>query len=322
MDYTPKVIILLYLLLGYVIAQFAWWGYSIYDLSAELIQAKDALAASTDLGTSAESNELRRKIWMILGEGSVFLALLIIGAFYIRKFILREHRLAKQERNFLLATTHEFNSPIAAIKLNLQTLAKREVTGEQKQSILDGALSSTQRLEGLVSNILMASRLDAGKLELLTEKLEMHALLETMKKRYGSIAASLGGSLILQTGGDACIYGDRNAVESLLGNLIENAIKYAPGHAVTIGYECVSGRVKVFVADTGKGIAVGERGNIFKKFYRTENEETRSQKGSGLGLYLVKELVELHGGRMEVTDNTPNGAVFTVEFKEFKEYKA
>ncbi|MEQ9186259.1 MAG: HAMP domain-containing sensor histidine kinase [Cryomorphaceae bacterium] len=318
MDRTPKVIILLYLLLGYVIAQFAWWGYSIYDLSAELIQAKDALAASTELGTSVESNELRRKIWMILGEGSVFLSLLIIGAYYIRKFILREHRLAKQERNFLLSTTHEFNSPIAAIKLNLQTLARREVTGEQKQSILDGALSSTLRLEGLVSNILMASRLDAGKLELLTEKLDMTELLGTMNKRYSSIASSSGGRLILQPDGDACIHGDRNAVESLFGNLIENAIKYAPGTPVTIGYECVSGKVKAFVADTGKGIVMGERANIFKKFYRTENEETRSQKGRGLGLYLVKELVELHGGRMEVTDNAPSGAVFTVEFKEYK----
>ncbi len=314
MDGRPKVIVLFYLLLGYVVAQFVWWGYSIYDLNAELIVANDALSA-LEGGASASANALRGKIWMIMGEGSVFLTLLLIGAFYIRKFILREQRLAQQERNFLLATTHEFNSPIAAVKLNLQTLAKREVSGEQKQNILDGALSSTQRLEGLVSNLLIASRLDAGKLELLKESVDMHDMMETMKKRYTVLAQTASCSLEWATQEGLIINVDRHAVESALGNLIENAIKYAPGSKIKVGYETQMDGVQLFVADEGKGIARSERGNIFKKFYRSENEETRSQKGSGLGLYLVKELVRLHHGRITVTNNTPQGSIFTIEFK-------
>ncbi|NQV52087.1 MAG: HAMP domain-containing histidine kinase [Flavobacteriales bacterium] len=314
MDRRPKVIVLLYLLLGYVVAQFVWWGYSIYDLNAELISANDALSA-LEGGASASANALRGKIWMIMGEGSVFLALLLIGAFYIRKFILREHRLAKQERNFLLATTHEFNSPIAAVKLNLQTLAKREVSGDQKQIILDGALSSTQRLEGLVSNILMASRLDAGKLELLKESVDLQDMLKTMKKRYALLAEMSNCSMEWAAEESVQMNVDRHAIESALGNLIENAIKYAPGGKITVGYETQMGGVQLYVADEGNGITKNERSNIFKKFYRTENEETRSQKGSGLGLYLVKELVGLHNGRITVTGNTPQGAIFTIEFK-------
>lgn len=305
MKNAPRVLILLYVLLAYVFVQFAWWAYLIYDLNLSLFAAVPG----------GDSGELLSKLWMVIGEGSVFLLLLLVGAYYIRNSILRERRLARQEKNFLLATTHEFNSPIAAIKLNLQTLSKREVSPEQKKSIVVGALGSTQRLELLVTNILTASRLDAGKFELLKERVALHDLVSMLKLRYEALMLDAGCTMDLSQMKDAWLYADRAAMETMLGNLIENAIKYAPGCTLYLGIDSDDDQVRIFVADSGKGIPEDEGRHIFKKFYRIENEETRSKKGSGLGLFLVKELVDLHGGHISVGAHKPSGLKVALTFK-------
>jgi two-component system sensor histidine kinase CiaH len=314
MNRASNVLLLLYLLLGYVIAQFLWWAYSIYDLNVALATLEVELL--TERGEHAANlvDELSRKRWMIIGEGSVFAGLLMIGAYYIRKFLLREQRLARQERNFLLATTHEFNSPIAGIKLNLQTLERRKVNEQQQKTLVAGALSSTQRLELLVSNILMASRLDAGKMELHRETIDVREVLIGIEQRYRDLAVSDGCMIAVFAGSGVELSIDRNAVEIILGNLVENAIKYAPNATITLKCEARADEVLISVIDQGRGIPKEERGAIFQKFYRAENEETRSQKGSGLGLYLVKELVEMHGGKVYVHPNQPSGSIFTITF--------
>jgi len=311
MDRIPKVLVLLYVLLGYVVVQFVWWGYSIYSLNAALITD----TRTDELVNPEQADELSGKVWMILGEGSVFLGLLLIGAFYIRRMILREHKLAKQERNFLLATTHEFNSPIAAVKLNLQTLNKRSMEGEQKQKVIDGALSSVQRLELLVTNLLMASRLDAGKLELLKEEVSLHGRIGILLERYRTLSENAGCKLLSEVSEGLTLNVDVNAFDTIFGNLIENAIKYGPESSILIKASENEGRLIIHVTDGGKGVLDDEKESIFKKFYRSENEETRTQKGSGLGLYLVKELVHLHCGEIRVEDATPRGASFVVELK-------
>ena len=315
MQRGPKILLLLYLLVGYVIAQFSWWAYSIYDLNVDLLEKERELllAQGTEVGPIQDT--VKGKVLMIFGEGAVFLGLLLVGAYYIRRFILREHRLARQERNFLLATTHEFNSPIASVKLNLQTLAKREVSLENKEKLIDGALSSTQRLELLVTNILMASRLDAGKLELLEENLELHEFFRHMESRYHSLAERADCSVQLEVDDSVTLHVDRNALETIIGNLIENAIKYAPSSDITIGYKVIQKGIRMFVRDNGPGIPEQEREAVFRKFYRPQNEETRSQKGSGLGLYLVKELIELHKGTVSIEPVTPSGVQINVHFK-------
>lgn len=315
MQRGPKILLLLYLLVGYVIAQFSWWAYSIYDLNVDLIEKEHALAIAQGAETGPIQDTVKGKVLMIFGEGAVFLGLLLVGAYYIRRFILRENRLARQERNFLLATTHEFNSPIASVKLNLQTLAKREMSPEHKQKLIDGALSSTQRLELLVTNILMASRLDAGKLELLEEEIDLQGFFQQMEGRYHALVEQAGCTVRLDLGQIATLKVDRNALETIVGNLIENAIKYAPGAPITMGYEADQKGVRLFVKDEGPGIPQEDRERVFRKFYRPQNEETRSQKGSGLGLYLVRELIELHRGTVNVASVSPSGVQFNVHFK-------
>lgn len=311
---SPKTVILLYVLLGYVVLQFVWWAYLIYDLNVELIDAKLALANEDT--TVGRGEDVRRQLTMILGEGTVFLSLLLVGAFYIRKFILREHSLAKQERNFLLATTHEFNSPIAAIRLNLQTLAKRTLNEAQKTKIISGAINASHRLESLVSNLLIASRIDAGKFDVVLERFDIILLLQNVIERSRPVHASSGGDIILLTEHDqSFIEADKRAMELIAENLISNAVKYAPGKAIKVRVISRPNKLTISFEDLGPGIPAQERKNIFNKFYRIENEETRSQKGTGLGLFLVRELVIAQGGEILFKPNSKQGAIFEINFE-------
>ncbi len=314
MKKRPRVVILLYVLLGYVFVQFAWWAYLIYDLNEEIAIANDQLIALGTEGIASAPSDLNNKLWMILGEGSVFLALLIVGAYFIQKSILREQRLALQERNFILATTHEFNSPIASIKLNLQTLDKREMDAAQRHQMIDGALSSAQRLELLVSNLLLASRLDGGKFEMYQEEVNVKSQIDIVVHRFRALAEQSGNSLSIDCDAEISILADKSAFDSIVSNLIENALKYAPKTEVHIRMRKESNKVILEVADHGQGIPKSERERVLRKFYRMGNEETRGQKGSGLGLYLVQQLVQLHDAQMVIRDNSPKGTVFSVKF--------
>lgn len=314
MKKTPRVVILLYVLLGYVFVQFAWWAYLIYDLNVEIAIANDQLIALGTEGIASAPSDLTNKLWMILGEGSVFLALLIVGAYFIQKSILREQRLALQERNFILATTHEFNSPIASIKLNLQTLDKREMDAAQRHQMIDGALSSAQRLELLVSNLLLASRLDGGKFEMYQEEINLKSQIEMVVHRFRSLADKSENALTIDCDAQINIKADKSALDSIISNLIENALKYAPKTEVRINVNQENNKVMLEVADYGQGIPKTERDRVLRKFYRMGNEETRSQKGSGLGLYLVQQLVQLHDAQMIIRDNSPKGTVFSIKF--------
>ena len=314
MKKRPRVVILLYVLLGYVFVQFAWWAYLIYDLNEEIAIANDQLIALGTEGIASAPSDLNNKLWMILGEGSVFLALLIVGAYFIQKSILREQRLALQERNFILATTHEFNSPIASIKLNLQTLDKREMDAAQRHQMIDGALSSAQRLELLVSNLLLASRLDGGKFEMYQEEVNVKSQIDIVVHRFRALAEQSGNSLSIDCDAEISILADKSAFDSIVSNLIENALKYSPKTEVHIRMRKESNKVILEVADHGQGIPKSERERVLRKFYRMGNEETRGQKGSGLGLYLVQQLVQLHDAQMVIRDNSPKGTVFSVKF--------
>jgi len=303
---SSRTLILLYVLLGYVVIQFAWWGVLLYELNVEM-----ALVTSGP-GSGHMAKAPGRTLTMILGEGTVFLSLLLIGAFYIRKYLLREQKLARQVRNFLLATTHEFNSPIAAAKLNLQTLKRKEMDAELRAQVVDGALSAVTRLENLVSNVLMASRIDSGKFELHCEPVNLDHLFRGLTRRFEQVAAETGNKIVLSVEQEGVFEADAAALELVAGNLIQNAIKYAPGTGITVRVNSRNGEADISVADEGPGIPDDEKENVFRKFYRMGNEETRSRKGTGLGLYLARELVHMHRGTIQLKNNRPRGTLFKI----------
>jgi len=169
MKKTARPLLLFYLLVTYVMMQFTWWAYLLVDLNRESAAYRIQITRLTEEQPPIESNsigrlekELDKRMWMVAGEGTVFLALLIFGILRIRKAFYKEIALGRQQRNFILSVTHEFKSPLAAIKLSLQTLQKRELDKSQKETVIRRSLAETERIHALVDNVLLAAQLDSG----------------------------------------------------------------------------------------------------------------------------------------------------------------
>lgn len=284
----------LYFLGAYVIIQFIWWGYHLIQLSSYIPQ-RDA--------------QLSKRVGMVFGEGAVFLVILAFGIYRIRKSISKELAFQQQQQNFLLTVTHELKTPIAALKLYIQTLQKHNLPEDKKDKILNGALQENERLSQLIENILNASRAENKLFAIQKQRTELVALVQSIKERY---QARYHIGLIDFKGPEELFAAvDLHMLDTILVNLIENAIKYGGTQQhISIQMEKLDRFVALKISDEGPGIDPLERQHIFEKFYRIGSEETRKQAGSGLGLYIVAEYVRLHDGQIRCIENKPSGSIF------------
>jgi len=291
-----RTALIFYVLSAYVVIQFLWWGFHIIELTNELVK---------------ESAEISGRVRMILGEGSVFLLLLLIGIWQIRRSIRKELNLSERQNNFLLSVTHELKTPLAANKLYIQTIQKRELSKEQTNDLLKKSIEENTRLEYMIDNILNASRLENNALAIEKEEFDLASLILAVSKRFETITdqkitTSLSSEEII-------INADKFSVETILNNLVENAIKYSENNAFVLIYASQKdNKVEFGVVDNGIGISKEDKINIFNKFYRVGNEEVRTQKGTGLGLFIVAELVRKHLGKIACLDNDPQGTNFKI----------
>ena len=289
--------------------QFCWWSFLIYDLNLEVHE----LQLKLDISNKIEfERALKANIWMILGEGTVFLTLLFLGFYQVKKAFQREVALAEQQRNFLLSVTHELNSPLASVKLYLQTLLSRKIDEEKQRQILSNALSENERLHKLVDNVLIATRLDNSTFSLYFETIDWS---EFVKQTITNNPKSKNRLITLNIEHNIVAPIDKTALGSIINNLVENAIKYTPEEKEIIcSLSQNKDEILLQVIDQGQGIPENEKANIFKKFYRVGSEETRKSKGTGLGLYIVHFLVKSLNGTITVKNNLPNGTIFSVTF--------
>lgn len=293
---NKRTALIFYVLSAYVVVQFIWWGYHLIELTEAI---------------NEESSLIGKRVTMIMGEGAVFLLLLLIGIWQIRRSIKKELYLTKRQKNFLLSVTHELKTPLAANKLYIQTVAKRDLDTEQRIELLNKAIDENIRLERMIDNILNATRLENDALNPVKEEFDITVLLKSIADRFKVLNSH--NQISVEADQNLIISADRFMMETLLSNLTENAIKYAGKDAHIILYASENGgKVQLGVKDTGPGVSKELRQEIFKKFFRAENEETRSQKGTGLGLYIVDQLVKMQGGTIECKPNTPVGANFQI----------
>lgn len=303
-----------YLLVLYVLLQFSWWAYLLIELNSEVYEQR--LEIIRENGIPADALFLKHKLqerWlMVAGEGVVFLAILIFGIYKTREAFRKEFALARQQRNFLLSVTHEFKSPLAAVKLNLQTLLRRELPREQQTMMLNRAVSETDRINNLIENALLAARIDSKSYHFHKEEFNVSESLDSIVKSR-IIPGETSRNYITKIEPDVYLYGDPFAFASLFLNLIENAEKYSPDNTdITVELHADRNHVIFSVADLGSGVPEAEKTRIFNKFYRVGNEDTRRTKGTGLGLFIVKHIVSYHSGEIKVLDNHPSGAIFRV----------
>ncbi len=309
------------ILVGYIVLQFLWWEVLLVKQSDAIITLKQniaALSSSDDQIILRDIAELQEKktirLYMIVGEGTVFLLILLFGVFQVRKSIRKEKELATQKNNFILSVSHELKTPIAATKLQLQTLLKHELERDKQKELLHMALNETSRLHKLVDNVLMANQIENKNLSVQKENLNLSLLLEDTVRRY--FAELLENKTIaLDIEKDIHYSGDKELLPSIFINLIENAIKYSfDGIHIDIVLKIFHHKPLLEIKDQGCGITDAEKETIFHKFYRSGSEHTRKTKGTGIGLYIVKSICDLHGIHIKAMDHSPKGSVFQLQF--------
>jgi signal transduction histidine kinase len=253
--------------------------------------------------------------WTILSVGTAFIALLLVGVVLYLGLSIKAINLNRQQSNFIHSVTHELKSPIASMKLYLQTLDRRQVSQEEQASFYQFMLEDLDRLDRLINQVLAAGRLDTappdGEVEGVAMADLLHECAGTICLRYRVPSGTV------RLDAEPCTVRARRVdLEMVFHNLIDNAVKYAGSEprvdvVLRVGR---NGNVVTRVCDNGKGIPHGLRRRIFGRFVRLGQELEREKPGTGLGLYIVRTLVRRLGGRVRVRDHEARpGAVFEVE---------
>lgn len=317
-----------FLILTYVICAFIWWTillngtiHAAHEAEvahlATRLTVQNSISSRAELPYHPEYQNLvalfKRQERMLLGESILLGLSILMGVVFVYRILRDEISAAKQQRNFLLSITHELKSPIAGIRLILETFQKRrELPAATQIQLSTNALSETDRLTSLVNDLLLSAKLETSY-QLNYEQVDVADVLqeatEIVANKYPGAKISLDIAPELPK-----IKADRSALFSVAINLIENAAKYSqPSPEIDVDLHLNGSKELLWsVADNGMGVADSEKGKIWGKFYRVGNEDTRQTKGTGLGLYIVHQLVKLHGGIIELKDNTPKGSIFLV----------
>ena len=316
--------LLYWLLLVYILAALVWWFISLnrqinflrdFELSSLKISV-DSSASPTlyEQELKKIDDEHRRNRSKYAGEGIIFLLVILAGAVFVFRSIRKQFNLQQQQQNFMMAVTHELKTPISVTRLNLETLQKYNLEPEKQKKIIQNTLDETARLNLLTTNILVAAQLEGNRFKSTKEELDLcslvHDCISDFRKRFPE-------KIIQDEIEQECdLKGDALLLQMLVNNLLENAIKYSPREThVHISLKRSRQGIELKVMDKGPGIRNEDKSKIFNKFYRVGDESTRKTKGTGLGLYICRKIAIAHNGEISVSDNIPQGTIFTVIFK-------
>ena len=254
---------------------------------------------------------------VLLVIGMIFFALIITGLILNTVFLVREIRRNEQHDTFLNSVTHELKTPIASIRLYLETLKSRDVDEAKRTEFYDVMLKDSDRLLNTVEQVLRAGRIrerdrsgeigEVGLDSVLNEAIAItlsRSNLPEAAVRYSPAAEEL------------MVKGDREELLSAFLNLLDNAVKYSgeePKITVKLQTSGFNNRAVVVIKDKGIGIRPGELKRVFKRFYRSTSSQNGA-KGTGLGLFIVKSIIEKHGGRVQAESKGEGmGSTFFVQ---------
>ena len=239
------------------------------------------------------------------------------GVVYAFRDITEERALERMRQDLVATVSHELRTPLAAIYGSAMTLNRDdiEVGSEVKEKLLNVIVDESARLTSIVNDLLLASQLDAGRLEADIQSCDVRTLTETVVE---AVRTHLPDGVRVELGPIADefppVAADEAQLRQVLDNLLDNAVKYSPaGGDIRLTVEEAHGAVRFAVADDGLGIPAVEEGRIFEKFYRLDPDMTGGIGGTGLGLYIARELVRRVKGRIWVEPNNGRGSVFYVE---------
>lgn len=252
--------------------------------------------------------DLNNKVRLYMFEAILLTILVGAGIYGVYSSVNMIYNLNKQQNNFLLSVTHELKTPIAAMKLMLQTIRTRNLTDDKKNELLDKAIINSDRLNELTENMLTAMQIENDKYTYARELFSVSDMMMSVADHY-----KLHPHITAEIEDDLEMVGDRFILRISINNLVENALKYSQNQVVHLKLYRNNDKAVIEVVDEGIGIPDDQKSKIFRRFYRVEDEEIRDTKGTGLGLFIVKQSIVKHGGKVWVSNNTPRGSIFTVE---------
>jgi signal transduction histidine kinase len=254
----------------------------------------------------------------LLVFGIVFFVAIIAGATLNTVFLVREVRRNEQHDAFINAVTHELKTPIASIRLYLETLKARDVSEEQRREFYDVMLADSDRLLATVEQVLRAGQTGVRRRRIVEARVDLAELarecVELARTRYGLGIDAMRYAEAFAGGRRPVVVGDPDELRVAVSNLLDNAVKYSAGSVdVAVEVEAAGDRASVRVRDRGIGIPRGHAKRIFKRFYRVPAHVRARVKGTGLGLFIVRSIVERHGGRVAAeSEGEGSGATFTI----------
>jgi two-component system, OmpR family, sensor histidine kinase CiaH len=315
------IFLIYWFLLVYIIAALVWWFIALNQQNKQMTIFELQQLNKDQPGYTAFVNKIQQdeknKTGQYIGEGFTFLLLIVAGAVFVYRAVKKQLQFSQEQQNFMMALTHELKTPIAVAKLNLETLQKRKLDEQQQQRLIQTTLQEANRLNSLCNNMLLSSQIEASNFRISTEEINFSQLVKECVQDF--IVRFPQRHISPSVIEDIYLNGDTLLLQMAVNNLIDNAIKYSAketGIAVLLKEE--NNNITLQVKDEGKGIADDEKKKVFDKFHRTGNAATKGAKGTGLGLYLTKKIIQNHNGEITVTNNTPSGCIFTIALQAAK----
>ncbi|HEY1241149.1 MAG TPA: HAMP domain-containing sensor histidine kinase [Bryobacteraceae bacterium] len=254
---------------------------------------------------------------ILLFLGVLLLAVIIAGVVLNTLFLVREIRRNEQHDAFINAVTHELKTPVASIRLFLETLQTHRVDEEKRRDFYRIMLEDSDRLLATIEQVLRTGRVGPSRRKLHRVPIDLGSVVEQCLARIRTLHHVPEGAVEYRPGSRVTILGDPSEVESAVSNLIENAVKYSGENVhVSVELETPGGRyVSLRVRDQGAGIPRAELKRIFKRFHRVPGPLATRVKGTGLGLFIVRSVAKRHGGRVWAESEGPgHGSTFLLQF--------
>jgi K+-sensing histidine kinase KdpD len=310
-----KTIFFIYwLLLLYVVSALIWWFIALSQQNKKMTNYEISILNKQEASYQKSYDKImqseKRKSAQYIGEGSIFLLLISVGAIFLFRAVNNQLKISEQQRNFMMAITHELKTPIAVSKLNLETLQKRKLETAQQEKLINNTLREADRMNALCNNLLLSYQMEASGYKITKDQINLSQLTEDcvndFKIRFGE------RTFFSDIKNDIFINGDYFLLQIAINNLIDNANKYSNKDGII--KIIVDEKKHVEIIDEGLGVNDLDKNKVFQKFYRSGSEATQKSKGTGLGLYLVNRIISLHEGNIKIEDNLPMGAKFIINF--------
>ena len=239
--------------------------------------------------------------WIVLLEGGVLMLMILAGVYVIFVYWNKQARLYQLQSNFVSSVSHELKSPLASIQLYLETLKYQKVSSEETQDFVETMLADTERLSGLIDNILESSKSDSKSMQLQFMSVDIVSFLQETIALHQRLFEDKQCLIQLKFDNHPRVSMDARAMRMVFNNLIANALRYSPtGSSLTIHVRQDEKFCNIDFIDQGFGFDNKELKRVFKKFYRVQNQETQNIEGAGLGLYISRQIVKSHKGKINV----------------------